>query len=163
MLVMGNAISDWHCKKKIFLHIIFIDDTFLSCKFYFKAGKWPVDAFLSFVGNTLLNMLEIGLSLGTLPLITFILRLISQCLLYLSSVSGIWPESGIRVFCTMFCTLLFPQVHCCLHLAVYQVYVKMQKQRTKEERRGYDLYRRMQRDRGGTLCSPYSVDTFDIS
>ncbi|XP_047209173.1 proteolipid protein 1a isoform X1 [Girardinichthys multiradiatus] len=58
---------------------------------------------------------------------------------------------------------LLALVHCCLHLAVYQVYVKMVKHRTKEERRGYDLYRRMQRDRGGTLCSPYSADTFDIS
>lgn len=56
-----------------------------------------------------------------------------------------------------------PQVHCCLHLAVYQVYLKMLKHKVKEERRGYDLYRRMQRDRGGTLCSPYPANTFDIS
>ncbi|XP_043983037.1 myelin proteolipid protein-like isoform X1 [Gambusia affinis] len=58
---------------------------------------------------------------------------------------------------------LLALVHCCLHLAVYQVYVKTLKHRATEERRGYDLYRRMQRDRGGTLCSPYSADAFDIS
>ncbi|XP_041845996.1 myelin proteolipid protein-like isoform X1 [Melanotaenia boesemani] len=58
---------------------------------------------------------------------------------------------------------LLALVHCCLHLAVYQVYLKMLRHKVKEERRSYDLYRRMQRDRGGILCSPYPANTFDIS
>ncbi|XP_068181307.1 proteolipid protein 1a isoform X1 [Antennarius striatus] len=50
---------------------------------------------------------------------------------------------------------LLSLVHCSLNLAVNQVFLRRMKHKAKEESRGYDLYGRLQRDRGGTLCSPY--------
>ncbi|XP_011609072.1 proteolipid protein 1a isoform X2 [Takifugu rubripes] len=54
-------------------------------------------------------------------------------------------------------------VHCTLHLAANQAYLRKLRHDMREESRSYDLYGRLQRDRGGTLCSPYHTNSSDIS
>ncbi|KAF7668239.1 hypothetical protein LDENG_00023670 [Lucifuga dentata] len=53
------------------------------------------------------------------------------------------------------------RVHCSLHLAVNQTYLRRLRHREKEKEKGYDLYAKLQRDREGTLCSPYPENPFD--
>lgn len=63
----------------------------------------------------------------------------------------------------LYSPLLCPQVHCSLHLAANQAYLRKLWHDMREESRSSDLYGRLQRDREGTLCSPYRANASDIS
>lgn len=52
------------------------------------------------------------------------------------------------------------QVHSSLQLALSLVYLRKLRRLLREERRGYELCGKLQRDRQGALCSPYA-DTAD--
>lgn len=75
-----------------------------------------------------------------------------------STVPGFLPYPRANVF---LCSHLWcPQVHCSLHLAVNQLYLRRLGHMEKE-RRGYDLYGAVQRN-SRTLCSPYPANTSDV-
>ncbi|KAK2849311.1 hypothetical protein Q5P01_009145 [Channa striata] len=54
------------------------------------------------------------------------------------------------------------EVHSSFHLAANQVYLRKLRHSAKEERRGHDLYGRLQRDRGGH-CALHTLQTYRTS
>ncbi|KAM9795648.1 proteolipid protein 1a [Neosynchiropus ocellatus] len=56
---------------------------------------------------------------------------------------------------------LLALVHCALVLAVSLVYLRWLHSWAKDDRRGYELYGQLLRDRGGTLSSPYHSNIWD--
>ncbi|KAM8848000.1 proteolipid protein 1a isoform 2-T2 [Synchiropus picturatus] len=56
---------------------------------------------------------------------------------------------------------LLALVHCALVLAVSLVYLRWLHSWAKHDRRGYELYAQLLRDRGGTLSSPHPSNAWD--
>lgn len=86
--------------------------------------------------------------------------LVAGCSVVRRPIPGPMPYLGSLVVLYPLLSHLL-QVHGSLHLAVGRAYLKELRQKEREERRGYDLYGRLLRDRGGTLCSPYSAHISD--